>query len=61
MEFTETGDHSGPAGFRMANEAELIMVLGNLSNPKYSVAFSPDGCTLVSGSDDGTVRLWRAG
>ena len=24
-----------------------------------SVAFSPDGSTLVAGSDDNTVKLWR--
>ena len=26
-----------------------------------SVAFSPDGATIVSGSDDETIKVWDAG
>ena len=40
-----------------------IARLGNLRHrsPVYSVAFSPDGKTLASGSEHGTVRSWEVG
>ena len=31
------------------------------SAPVYSVAFSPDGKTIVSGSCDKTLKVWDAG
>ena len=34
---------------------------GAHSGPVYSVAFSPDGKTIVSGSNDKTLKVWDAG
>ena len=31
------------------------------SGPVYSVAFSPDGTTIVSGSNDRTIKVWDFG
>ena len=31
------------------------------SNPVVSVAFSPDGATIVSGSSDKSFKVWDAG
>ena len=43
----------------MANGA-LLLTLGGHTDKVISVGVSPDGVTIVSGSADNTVRLWRA-
>ena len=38
---------------------QLINTLEGHTSSVRSVAFSPDGATLVSGSTDNTIRIWR--
>jgi hypothetical protein len=40
-------------------DGRLLRTLEGHTDSVYSVAFSPDGQTLASGSRDHTVRLWR--
>lgn len=42
-----------------AHTGELLHQLAGHSSRIWSVAFSPDGLTLISGSEDGTIRLWN--
>ncbi|MGA2505538.1 MAG: WD40 repeat domain-containing protein [Anaerolineales bacterium] len=41
-----------------SSSLELIQFI-DTNNPVNSIAFSPDGRTMVSGNDDSSVRLWR--
>ncbi len=63
--YSPDGTHLAAAGsagiwvYDMAIHQEVALLTGNMG-PVSSVAFSPDGRTIVSGSDDGSVRVWNA-
>jgi WD40 repeat protein/serine/threonine protein kinase len=42
-----------------AEWSSWVRELKGHTKPTNSVTFSPDGCLALSGSDDGTLRLWK--
>ena len=46
----------------LAGKLELLSVKRNAHSQEItSVAFSPDGTKIVSGSDDQTIKIWDSG
>ena len=45
---------------RLSHWPSSEMVISNDGGSVYSIALSPDGQRIVSGSDDRTIRVWNA-
>src|SRR6266478_5947947 len=50
----------GTASVALAQQASLVGTLDGHTDPVYTIAWSPDGKSLVTGGFDNTVRLWDA-
>jgi WD40 repeat protein len=53
-----------PAGLSGTDALELVLMSKKSKAHKStvnSVAFSPDGTKIVSGSNDGTIKVWDSG
>ena len=46
------------ASAQVSPKVQVVTAIGH-SQSVYSVAFSPDGARLVSGSADNTIKLWE--
>ncbi|MDE3258695.1 MAG: Ig-like domain-containing protein [Gemmatimonadota bacterium] len=56
----DTRGNTGHHRFQLVRDSpEQIATLEGHTRAANSVAFSPDGATLASGSDDGTLKLWN--
>ncbi len=49
-----------PRALVLARKLENVPLAASVLQGGQSAAFSPDGGRVVTGSDDGTVRVWRA-
>ena len=56
---TESADNIASVQWTISRESAYIATLPGHSLRVASVAFSPDGTSLASGSLDGTVKLWN--
>ena len=54
-EETEGGVASYP--FNLDSSSSPFITQGH-TGAVFSIAFSPDGATIASGSDDNTIKLW---
>jgi serine-threonine kinase receptor-associated protein len=43
-----------------AKTGQLLETQRAHHGPVHTIRHSPDGCLIASGSEDGTVRLWKA-
>lgn len=61
LAFTTGGMHNMLYLWNLGSDKALpLRGIDHLEAPVYSVAFSPDGQTILSGSGDDVVRLWDA-